>query len=111
MTQVLFSLQAKLLPAPSVGLKIHCQGHPFVAASLVDAQGKPIEQVLPRDGTGKHAPKKLPTATPGAQVHVKLAELQQGFLLPLDLPGARAKKLDTFELTFVVKEEPIHKCC
>ena len=149
MPQVIVSASARLRPAPTIAVRIQCQGHSFVAASLIDATGKPIEvprsakpskglcvagvlllcddegalelpkvralattlQILPRDGTGGPKPRQLPRAQTGAHVEVTLHDLHQGFVVPLDLPGAGAKKLAAFELTFVVNEAPFHKCC
>jgi len=139
---------AKLHPAPTIALRVHVGGIPFVALMLLDADGKPLilpESVkpsvgtrvadallvcdeagnlelpkiralpttlalLPPDGSADGA-RSLPAAASGARIDVTLRDLQDGLVIPLDLPGAREKSLDAFDLSIEPAVEHVHRCC
>ncbi len=66
--------------------------------------------LLPRDGTAKQS-RALPKAAPGAHIALKLRDLHEGVRIPLDLPAARSKKLEAFELSIEPAVAHCHRCC
>jgi len=45
------------------------------------------------------------------RIDVTLRDLHDGLVIPLDLPGAREKSLDAFDLSIEPAVEHVHRCC